>query len=58
MNSAKCAFAAGVAWSTGTLVIAWSSAYIVHGKGERWVELTPYESGSLQGRHDDQRVHY
>src|SRR6516164_3136702 len=30
-----------------------SLPYIVSGKGERWVELTPYQSGGLQGRHDD-----
>ena len=27
--------------------------YIVHGKGERWVELTLHQSGGLQGRRDD-----
>ena len=27
--------------------------YIAHGKGERWVELTPHQSGGLQGRRDD-----
>jgi hypothetical protein len=26
---------------------------IVHGKGERWVELTLHQSGGLQGRRDD-----
>src|SRR6516164_3127597 len=30
-----------------------SLPYIVRGKGERWVESTPYQSGSLQGRRDD-----
>jgi len=30
-----------------------SLPHIVRGKGERWVELTPYQSGGLQGRRDD-----
>ena len=27
--------------------------YVVHGKGERWVELAPQQAGCFQGRRDD-----